>query len=328
MTPLVSIIIPVYKAEQTLPACLAQLRAQTYRHLQIIFVDDCSPDGGLAYLETQKPLLEELGMEVDLLHHEVNRGVASARNTGIPAVRGEYIYSVDADDMLDPRAIQLFVDRAQETGADIIGCEYLLSQGDSLRRISQPEVKTGIEALHQIFAGKMKWNLWLFMIRRSLLDTAGPSPFLPGVNMGEDLMLLGKLLHRASSVSIIHEPLYTYVRSDQQITSVYRPEHWQQVETNVRELESYLKEHASARELELLHQLKLNLKLPLLISTQREDFDRWSTMYPESNAYILKNSSLPFRTKLLQYMAAKKQFWFVVLYNKVIMRWLYKILYK
>ena len=48
MQPLVSIIIPVYKAEQTLPACIAQLRAQTYRPLQLIFIDDCSPDDGLA----------------------------------------------------------------------------------------------------------------------------------------------------------------------------------------------------------------------------------------------------------------------------------------
>ncbi len=328
MTPLVSIIIPVYKAEQTLPACLARLKAQTYRHLQIIFVDDCSPDGGLVYLKGQKAQLEELGIEVDILHHEVNRGVASARNTGLSAVRGEYIYSVDADDELNPRAIQLFVERAQQTGADIIGCEYHLSQGSSLRHISQPEVKTGIEALHQIFAGKMKWNLWLFMIRRLLMDALGASPFLPGVNMGEDLMVMGKLLYRASSVSIIHEPLYTYVRSDQQITNVYRPEHWQQVETNVRELESYLTTHEATQELELLHYLKLNLKLPLLISTRREDFRRWGAMYSESNEYIMKNKELPFRTKLLQYMAAKKQFWFVVLYNKVIMRWLYKILYR
>ena len=328
MTPLISIIIPVYKAEQTLPVCVAQLRAQTYRHLQIIFIDDCSPDDGLAYLKQQKVVLEELGMEVDILHHEVNQGVACARNTGLSAARGEYVYSVDADDELAPNAIELLVDRVRQTGADIIGCEYQLCQGSSLRHIVQPDVTTGIKALHQVFAGRMKWNLWLFMIRRSLIEALGPSPFLPGVNMGEDLMLMGKLFHRASSVSIIHLPLYTYVRSDQQITNVYRPEHWVQVETNVRELESYLATHASEQDLELLHFLKLNLKLPLLISTRREDFQRWTVMYPESNEYILKNKSLPFRTKLLQYMAAKKQFWFVILYNKVIMRWLYKVLYR
>lgn len=328
MAPLVSIIIPVYKAEHTLPACLTQLRAQTYRHLQVIFIDDCSPDDGLAYLSAQKKLLEELGMEVDLLHHDVNQGVASARNTGLSVARGEYVYSVDADDELDSQAIQCLVDRAQQTGADIIGCEYYLCQGASLRHIAQPEVATGIEALRHIFSGTMKWNLWLFMIRRSLIERLGSSPFLPGVNMGEDLMLMGKLFLGTSSVSIIHLPLYTYVRSDQQITNVYRPEHWAQVETNVRELESYLAAHASVQEQEFLHFLKLNLKLPLLISTRREDFQRWSVMYPESNAYILKNKSLPFRTKLLQYMAAKKQFWFVILYNKVIMRWLYKVLYR
>ena len=66
MSPLVSIIIPVYRAAETLPACLAQLKAQTYRPLQLVFIDDCSPDDGLAYLERERSGLEASGIEVTI----------------------------------------------------------------------------------------------------------------------------------------------------------------------------------------------------------------------------------------------------------------------
>lgn len=328
MSPLVSIIIPVYRAVETLPACLAQLKAQTYRPLQLVFIDDCSPDDGLAYLESERSSLEASGIEVTILHHEVNRGVAVARNTGLDAARGEYIYSVDADDLLQPAAIEALVRVAEGRQADVVGCEYMLQEGTSQRPITQPDVKTGGEAFAQICYGRMKWNLWLFLLRRSLIEQAPALRFLPGENMGEDLMLMGKLLQRAGRVAIVHQPFYTYVRSDSQITSTYRPEHWQQVRTNVLELERYLTLQASKESLELLHYLKLNLKLPLLLSHNACDYERWTRMYPESNEYILKNQHLPLRTKLLQWMASQGQFWFVRLYDKVVMQWLYKALYR
>lgn len=328
MSPLVSIIIPVYKAAHTLPACVAQLRAQTYRPLQLIFIDDCSPDDSLRYLEEQRDSLGEAGLEVTLLHHEQNHGVATARNTGLEAAKGKYVYSVDADDLILPEAIEHLVSAAEQYQMDLVGCEYQLKQGTSHRHIAQPSVSSPHEAFEQICYGKMKWNLWLFLIRRSLIEEGQSIRFLPGVNMGEDLMFMGKLLHRARRVMILHKALYTYVRSEGQITGTYRPEHWAQVETNVRELETYL-QVTSARDLEeLLHFLKLNLKLPLLLSDSSSDYQLWRGMYAESNAYIFRNAALSLRTKLLQYAALHRQDWLLRLYNKVVMQWIYPIIYK
>lgn len=324
MTPLVSIIIPVYRAEQTLPACLDQLKAQTYRKLQLIFIDDCSPDGGYAYLESQRPALEAQGMEVTLLRHAQNEGVAVARNTGLDAARGEYIYSVDADDRLAERAIELLVRAAQQEQADVVGCEYYLEEGEHVRQISQPDVKTGFEAFQQICYGRMKWNLWLFLFRRELTEGEHPLRFLPKKNMGEDLMLLGRLLQRAKRVVILHQPLYTYVRSESQITGTYRPEHWEQVAANLAELEQALPPEA----LGLTRFLKLTLKRPLLVTGKRTDYLRWKAAYQEANDVIMDNPTLPLRTKLLEQMAAKGQYWYVAMYHRIVMQGIYKLLYR
>lgn len=322
--PLVSIIIPVYRAEATLPACLEQLKAQTYRSLQLIFIDDASPDGSYAYLLAQRPELESLGMEVTLLQHPTNQGVAVARNTGLDAVHGTYIYSVDADDKLHPEAIERMVALAERQQADLVGIEYTLEEGASHRTITQPEVTTGLEAFRQIALGTMKWNLWLFLFRRELLEQADRLRFLPGENMGEDLMLLSRLLHRSGRIAMLHEPLYTYVRSDAQLTGAYRPEHWAQVQANVAELERTLPGSSEV----LLNFLKLTLKRPLLVSGRREDYERWLTTYPEATAAMGHNPALSGRMRLLEQMASRKHYWFVWLYYQLVMRFLYTLLYR
>ena len=324
LAPLVSIIIPVYRAEKTLPACLDQLKAQSYRTLQLIFIDDCSSDGSYAYLASQREALEALGMEVTLLRHEKNQGVAVARNTGLDAAHGEYIYSVDADDRLADNAIELLVKAAEQRRVDIVGCEYSLEEGGHVRHIHQPDVKTGQEAFQQICYGRMKWNLWLFLFRRELIEKPEPLRFLPGKNMGEDLMLLGRLLDRANGVEIIHQPLYTYVRSEEQITGSYRPEHWSQVFANLEMLDFSLSSEARA----YIPYLKLTLKRPLLVTGKKADYLRWTDTYRETDSFIMQNPGLPFRSKILEQMAAKRQYWYVALYYHVVMRGLYSLFYR
>ena len=327
-TPLVSVVIPIYKAEATLPSCIDSLLSQTYHHLELLFVDDCSPDRGAELVAERVPRLEQLGIKVKLLRHTENKGVAVARNTALDAATGEYIYSVDADDELAPDTIEVLVRKAIWKDADLTGCEWILKQGHSERRMVQPEVKSGDEAFEQCCKGQMRWNLWLFLIKRSVLEQPSPLRFLPGKNMGEDMMLMGKLLQRVQTISMVHRPLYTYVRNDGSLTNSYSDAHWEQVNANIRELEVYLEKTSSNPSLlELLQFMKLNLKLPLLISGRQADYERWRATYPESHPYIELNNLTPWRTKLLQQMAARGQYWFVALYAQVIMKGLYKLLY-
>lgn len=323
MKPLVSVIIPVYRAEQTLPECLQGLRSQTYQQLQLIFVDDCSPDGSAEVIRSQQAELTAQGMQVLLLRHETNQGVAVARNTGLDAAQGDYIYWLDADDRLHPQTIELLVSIAEAEGVPLVGCEYTLEQGSLKRRITQPEVQTGADAFRQICYGRMKWNLWLFLCKRELIESPRLR-FLPGENMGEDLMFLSILLQRISRLVILHEPLYTYVRSEAQLTGTYRPEHWTQVSQNLQAIEQHLPATAQRE----LMALKLTLKLPLLITGQREDYLRWRELYPETHELIMQIPNQRPRIKLLQWMASRGQYWFVWLYTHLVMQALYRLRYR
>jgi CDP-glycerol glycerophosphotransferase len=113
--PLVSIIIPVYAVEEYLPECLESVVNQTYRNLEIIIVDDGSPDQSheiaAAYAETDS--------RIKILRRE-NNGLGAARNAGVAAARGDYLTFVDSDDTLPPDAIAKMVSSVQRTGSDFV----------------------------------------------------------------------------------------------------------------------------------------------------------------------------------------------------------------
>lgn len=112
---LVSIIVPVYGTEAYLPACIDSILNQSYQNLQIILVDDQSPDCC--------PEICDRYSEADsriIVIHQKNKGVSGARNTGLQYATGEYILFVDSDDMLFPKAVEILVQDARGYNADIV----------------------------------------------------------------------------------------------------------------------------------------------------------------------------------------------------------------
>lgn len=318
----------MYQVGNVLPTCIEALRSQTYRSLELIFVDDCSPDESYLIVERAIPSFGALGIQVRLVRHEFNQGVAAARNTGLNNASGEFVFHYDADDVLQPTAIEEMVAEANRAQADIVGCHWMLCHGEKQRLMNQPAVSNGAEAFQAMCYGTLKWNLWLFLVRRSLLQYPEQIRFLAGKNMGEDMMLMGKVFLRAGRIAMLKRPLYYYNKNDAgQLTGQYTEKHWAQVDANVRELENFVLSTApeQARYLDFL---KLSLKLPLLISARKADYVRWANWFTEANGAIMHNPVLPMRTKLLQRMASFGQWWFVRLYYELIMKRLYAILYK
>lgn len=117
--PLVSVIVPVYRTEQYLQACVESILQQQYENLEIILVDDGSPDTCPKLCDA----LAESHKNIRVIHQE-NRGLGLARNTGLAAAEGAYVLFVDSDDCLDgPQSVAWLVEAAEESRADIVqGC--------------------------------------------------------------------------------------------------------------------------------------------------------------------------------------------------------------
>ncbi|MCL1675698.1 glycosyltransferase family 2 protein [Elizabethkingia meningoseptica] len=118
MIPLISIIVPVYKVEQFIHECVDSIIDQTYNHLEIILVNDGSPD-------RCGEICEEYAKQdhrIVVIHKE-NGGLSSARNAGLDICKGEYIAFIDSDDVIHPQFVELLYANIKE--ADLAFCEML-----------------------------------------------------------------------------------------------------------------------------------------------------------------------------------------------------------
>lgn len=324
----VSVIVPMYNVEKVISRCAQSLFAQTLKDFEVVFVNDCSKDNSI---ETLLWVLREYhrdDISVKILSHEQNSGVAAARNTGLDNAEGEYIYYLDSDDYCDANTLEVMYSEAKAKDCDVVGCEWMLSFENNARHMVQPEVQTGMEAFGKMCNGVMRWNLWLFMVRRSLYEDNG-FRFIPGVNMGEDMMVMMKILMNSDKVTIIHRPLYHYIQTNSNAMTKNFSAYSGQVTANVLEVERYVAERGLYREYDaLLHQLKLNLKLPLIISDKESDFEMWQKWFPESNPYAGLNKEQPLRTRLIQKWAAKEWYLALKLYYKLVIKFVYGVIYR
>lgn len=136
---LVSIIVPVYGVEAYLPACVDSLLAQTCQSLEILLVDDGSPDSCPAICDAyaaRDPRVRVI--------HKQNGGAASARNVGLAAARGAYISLVDSDDWVSPNFIEFLLRLLTETHSDVSVCSFanVFQNGRAANPIAYPHLET------------------------------------------------------------------------------------------------------------------------------------------------------------------------------------------
>lgn len=116
MKSLVSVIIPIYNVEQYLEKCLDSVINQTYKDLEIICVNDCSPDN------SAQILLEyaQRDTRIKIVNREKNGGLSAARNTGLDEAKGEYVYFIDSDDWIDLDYIEKMVSAITFSKTDVV----------------------------------------------------------------------------------------------------------------------------------------------------------------------------------------------------------------
>ena len=328
LQPTVSVIIPMYNVSEYVDDCFSNLASQVLTNFEVILIDDKSVDDTIEKVIRAIEYFEREDVEFTLITQEMNMGVACARNMGLERASGEYVYFYDADDRLEPDTLSALYSEAKQQDADIVGCEWFISFAQNERHIKQRDVQRGVDLFRGFASGIIRWNLWLFMVRRSLYEQNG-FKFLPGMNMGEDMMVMMKLALVSNRVSIVHKPLYHYSQTNTGAqTKNWSKEKRDQVTSNVKEVEAFCRRnYGDSFDLELDF-LKQSIKLPFIISDRRDDYKIWADWFPESDRSIRKNRNLPFRTRALQLAAANGHYWALWIYYKVINKFIYGIIYK
>ena len=212
-----SIIIPVYNVEHYIGACIDSLLKQSIRDFEAIFVDDCGTDGSVQMIDDFICAHPEIPCR--LLHHEHNRGLSAARNTGLEAAQGEYVLFLDSDDTLTPDALELLTKPLENGRPDFIIGGYSLSDGsDPGSPLSLPEGQE-TDVLGTYACGQWYVMAWNKLCNRQFLIDNGLW-FREGLNH-EDVLWTFKLACKAKSMYVVTEPTYNYnVRESSIMTSM------------------------------------------------------------------------------------------------------------
>lgn len=323
----VSVIVPIYKVERFIGRCAESLMRQTMEDAEFIFVNDATPDESMSVLMDVLKKFPQRKEHVVLLDHEHNKGLPSARNTGMAMASGDYIYYCDSDDFADEEMLEKMYTVAKTQDADIVWCDWFLSYEKKERYMRQPSYDNPLEAMKAMLCGSMKYNVWNKLVRRSLYLDNGIT-FPAGYGMGEDMTMI-MLFSCAKKVSYLHGAYYHYVKQNTNAFSqTYSNRHILDLQYNVERVASYLrKKFGLCLEGELMS-FKLDAKFPFLITDNRKRYETWASLFPEANSYIWKNHNVSLRTNIVQWAASKKLYWFLAIYYKMVYKILYNSIFK
>ena len=212
MEIMVSIIVPVYNAEDTIVRCLNSIIYQTYSNFEVILVDDGSTDSSGA-------ICDKYASEYDYIHvyHKKNEGVSIARKYGIQHSKGIYSIHVDSDDYIDKDELEILVDVALKSNADIVVCDYILEYKKNAFELKQgmDYECTPSSFLQKICNGIYIGTLWNKLIRTKLYHNI---IYLEGINYCEDVFILVQILSKNISISYINKILYHYCYNNSSLT--------------------------------------------------------------------------------------------------------------
>lgn len=211
MDDLISIIVPVYNRKDMLPDCMSSLLAQTYQHLQIILIDDGSTDGSDALCQ-QYAAQDSRIVALQGKHG----GVCAARNLGLDAATGKYIFFVDSDDAIHPALLQTLYEAMERHGAAMGGTKVMnipQKQWGGVPGLMARQKGPGDtsfhsfeETIHDIYFGWTPFGvIGGVMFRRDLI---GNTRFHPEIFIGEDYLFLYQNLIKGAGSIYLHQKWY------------------------------------------------------------------------------------------------------------------------
>lgn len=208
----VSLLIPVYGVEKYIEQCAVSLFEQTYKDIEYIFVDDCTPDFSISVLNNVIERYPERRNSVTILHHTKNLGLAQARNTALEAATGDFVLNVDSDDYLELKTVEKLCEIACGENADVVVFgSFTVYLNNKISRLNTYNYTTKEAYIKSLLEKKNSSCVWGKFIARNLYIKTGIRA-IPGLNQGEDYAVIPRLLYYADRIVMIEDCLYNYVQ--------------------------------------------------------------------------------------------------------------------
>ena len=204
-TPKISVIVPVYKAEQYIHRCVDSLLAQTFQDFEVLLVDDGSPDrsGEICDEYAKKD------SRVRVFHKE-NGGVSSARQCGMDNARGEYTIHADPDDWVEPEMLEELYKKAKEDDADMVICDFYIEiENQKFYKVQQPTALSAEGIISDVLSSKLMGSLCNKLMKRSHFVESNIE-FPKNLNYCEDLLVCLQFLRRVNRICYLSKAYYHY----------------------------------------------------------------------------------------------------------------------
>ena len=304
-SPLISVIVPVYKVEPYLDRCVQSIIDQTYSNLEIILVDDGSPDNCPAMCDAWA----EKGPRIKVIHKD-NGGLSDARNAGMEVASGELIGFIDSDDWIEPNMYQLLYDNMQRNNADISVCGVEMNWEGNL----PPHMLTckgncvlsTEDAMRAIIEESwLKQPVWYKLYKTDQIKNI---PFAVG-KYHEDVFWSYQAIAKARRISVCDTPCYHYIQRGNSIMgtsfSLKRLDALEAQENRLQYLSVHFPSLVSTAKIQLL-QFCMYLEQMALRSLTPSDFSVANQRITSLlNAYPLNqndNSLLSLKQKIWLYL--------------------------
>lgn len=284
-SPLVSINIPVFKCENFIFQCLESVRNQSYKNIEILLVNDQTPDGSVEIVENY--ILNHPELNLKLIHLEKNSGLSVVRNTGIDHSNGEFIYFLDSDDEITPDCIQVLVDEILDKKVEMVIAQnrWINTFDNTVKENGFPtrSKKKYYDDNREIFKAYSdglfpipSWNklIQLDFIKKNKLY------FIPGL-FAQDELWFFHLMEKINSLSIIDDITYLYYLHSNSVIFNRTKVNFENHQTIVEYFQkSYEKSNAERKKLIKKKIIGFkNTSLQMQWKAMREDENYWKQNY-------------------------------------------------
>jgi glycosyltransferase involved in cell wall biosynthesis len=202
--PIISVLLPVYNVEKYIGHCLETIINQTYKNIEIIVVDDCSPDNSGKIAEDYA----KMDSRIKVIHHEYNKGLSATRNTGIENSSGEYITFIDSDDWVSNDYVEYLFKIIIETNSDVAMVRsFFTSRFKEQVEHDRIYTITPEDMLCDLLYNRIHEGVWNRLYKRSVI---GEKRFRLESKTGEGMQFNTQVLPNAKLIGVGLKRIYTY----------------------------------------------------------------------------------------------------------------------